>query len=297
MKTRTLGRTGLEVTELAYGAMELRKVDEAQADKLLNTVLDSGINLIDTSPDYGNSEDLIGQFISGRRDEYVLASKCGCNVPHDGSDDRHIWTAEQVQHNVDHSLERMKTDHLDLLQIHSATAKEIEDGGLVDAMKKVQADGKVRFIGYTATGRDEFGWSDVQTMIGWDVFDFYQLPYNIVARPHETSVAKAAAAGAGIILRGTVKPSYARVYGDDDWETLWEKANLDDLMEEGEDRFRFMLRYAISHPDYSTAIIGTRSLDHLRDNIETFDQGGLSDEVVAQAKERLDAVGIVTRIS
>ena len=105
MNTRTFGRTGLAVTELAYGAMELRKVDEAQADALLNTVLDSGINFIDTSPDYGNSEDLIGKSISGRRDEYVLASKCGCNIPLAyGNDERHIWTGEQVRHNVDHSL-------------------------------------------------------------------------------------------------------------------------------------------------------------------------------------------------
>jgi aryl-alcohol dehydrogenase-like predicted oxidoreductase len=270
MNKRVFGRTGLEVTELAYGAMELRKMDEAQADKLLNTVLDSEINFIDTSPDYGNSEDLIGKFVSARRDEYVLASKCGCNVPDDESGHKHIWTGEQVIHNVDHSLERMKTDHLDLLQAHSGTAEEIESGGVVEAMKKVQSEGKVRFIGYTATGRDSFGYDDVQKMIAWDAFDFYQLPYNIVARPHETTIAQAGAAGAGIILRGTVKPSYARVYGDDFWETVWEKAGLDDLIEDGEDRYRFMLRYAISHPDYSTAIIGTRSLDHLADNIATF---------------------------
>jgi len=68
---RVFGQTGLEVTELSYGAMELRKVEEPQADKLLNAVLDSGINLIDTAPDYGTSEDLIGKFIS-ERSERVL---------------------------------------------------------------------------------------------------------------------------------------------------------------------------------------------------------------------------------
>ncbi len=296
MKKRVLGRTGLEVTELAYGAMELRKVDEPEADKLLNTVLDSGINLIDTSPDYGTSEDLIGKFISGRRDEYVLASKCGCNVPHKGDEDlRHIWTREQVRHNVDHSLERMRTDHLDLLQIHSATAEEVKNGGLVDAMKEVKEQGKVRFIGYTATGRGEFGFSDVQEMIGWDVFDFYQLPYNAVARLHEKTITSAAKSGAGIILRGTVKPGYARVYGRDDWEALWGEAKLDELLGEDEDRYRFMLRYAISHPDYSTAIIGTRSLDHLADNIKTFEKGPLSVDVMEEARKRLDAAGATAR--
>ena len=296
MNKRVFGNTGLEVTELAYGAMELRKVDEAQADKLLNTVLDSGINFIDTSPDYGNSEDLIGRFIAGRRDEYVLASKCGCNVPHVGGDDvRHILTREQVFHNIDHSLERMKTDYLDLLQIHSATAQEVKEGEVIDAMKEVQAQGKVRHIGYTATGQGEFAFADVREMIDWDDYSFYQLPYNAVARTHEETVTVAAGKGAGIILRGTVKPTYARVYGQDDWQALWEKAELDDLLDEGDDRYRFMLRFAISHPDYSTVIIGTRSLEHLADNIRTFEVGALAEDVVAEAKRRLDAAGATVR--
>ena len=83
---RTLGRTGLEVTTLGFGAMELRgeprgrPITPEVADIVLNTVLDSGINYIDTSIDYGVSEELIGQFISQRRSEYFLASKCGCKV-------------------------------------------------------------------------------------------------------------------------------------------------------------------------------------------------------------------------
>ena len=296
MNKRVFGKTGLEVTELAYGAMELRKVDEAQADQLLNTVLDSGIHFIDTSPDYGNSEDLIGKFIAGRRDEYVLASKCGCNVPRASDDDvRHIWTPDQVFHNVDHSLERMKTDYLDLLQIHSATAQEVKGGEVIDAMKEVQAQGKVRHIGYTATGQGEFAFADVREMIDWDDYSFYQLPYNAVARTHEETVSVAAGKGAGIILRGTVKPTYARVYGQDDWQALWEKAELDDLLDEGDDRYRFMLRFAISHPDYSTVIIGTRSLEHLADNVRTFEAGSLAEDVVAEAKRRLDAAGATVR--
>lgn len=294
MNKRKFGRTGLEVTGLSYGAMELRKVEEAQADKLLNAVLDSGIKLIDTAPDYGASEDLIGKFISGRRNEYILASKCGCNVPNDGSENKHIWTGEQVIHNVDHSLKRMKTDHIDLLQAHSGTAEDLKSGGIVDAMKKVQSEGKVTHIGYTATGGGEFGFPDVETIIGWDVFEFYQLPYNIVARLHENTITKAAAAGAGIILRGTVKPTYSRVYHDADWETLWDRAKLDDLAD-GEDRYRFMLRYAISHPDYSTAIIGTRSMEHLADNIGTFEAGPLRAGVVSEVKKRLDKIGATAR--
>lgn len=296
MQKRRFGRTDLQVTELGYGAMELRKVDDGQAEQLLNGVLDSGINMIDTSPDYGTSEDLIGKFIAHRRDEYILASKCGCNVPHEASDDRrHIWTRDQVFHNIEHSLQRLQTDHIDLLQIHSATAEEVVNGDLVEAMREVQKQGKVRFIGYTATGRTEFGFPDLVEMLSWDVFDFFQIPYVILGRIHEESIAVAAKQDVGIILRGTVKPGYSRVYDMGDWEDLWAQAQLDELVAEGEDRYRFMLRYAITHPDYSTVIIGTRSLEHLNDNIQTFELGPLSDEVYSEAKRRLDGAGIVSR--
>src|SRR5712671_2670769 len=83
---RELGRTGLQVTTLGYGAMELRgaprarDISEAQAETILNKVLDAGINYIDTSVDYGMSEERIGRYISHRRAEYYLASKCGCLV-------------------------------------------------------------------------------------------------------------------------------------------------------------------------------------------------------------------------
>ena len=136
LETRTLGKTGLEVTRLGYGAMELAgikgPVDPADASKLLNQVLDSGITFIDTSPDYGASEELIGQSIAERRDEYVLASKCGCpvTIPFELKDGRpvHLFTEENVRAAVEQSLTRMRTDHLDLVQVHMSPPRaELEE--------------------------------------------------------------------------------------------------------------------------------------------------------------------------
>ena len=84
MEKRKLGNTGLAITALGYGAMELQEVDEPQAARLLNVALDGGINYIDTSPDYGLSEDHIGKAIAHRRGEFILASKCGCHVDAEG---------------------------------------------------------------------------------------------------------------------------------------------------------------------------------------------------------------------
>jgi aryl-alcohol dehydrogenase-like predicted oxidoreductase len=106
ISTRTLGRTGAEVTVLGYGAMELRgeprgpALEDAEAGRLLNAVLDEGITLIDTSIDYGRSEELIGRYLSSRRDEYFLASKCGCllTTPADATPPYpHGYTATNVR--------------------------------------------------------------------------------------------------------------------------------------------------------------------------------------------------------
>src|SRR3954454_8835111 len=116
---RTLGRTGLEVTTLGYGAMELRgaprgrETTDEQAKRILNAVLDAGINFIDTSVDYGVAEERIGREISPRRSEYFLASKCGCLAgdlvnnpppPRASGGSPHVFTAENVTNGVNQSL-------------------------------------------------------------------------------------------------------------------------------------------------------------------------------------------------
>src|SRR5437016_5674678 len=120
---RQLGRTGMQVTALGYGAMELRgaprgrDISEEQAEQILNALLDSGVNYIDTSPDYGMSEERIGKYLAKRRSEYFLASKCGCLVgppPTGVEGDRfpHVFTAENVVAGVEQSLRRMQTEYL-----------------------------------------------------------------------------------------------------------------------------------------------------------------------------------------
>ena len=131
---RELGRTGLPVTVLGYGAMELRgaprgrDVTESQAETILNAALDAGINYIDTSIDYGLSEERIGRYISHRRAEFYLASKCGCLVgttpAPPGQRNAHVFTRDNILTGVEQSLARMKTDHLDLVQFHVSPSKQ-----------------------------------------------------------------------------------------------------------------------------------------------------------------------------
>ncbi len=111
-----------------------RPVTDAEADRILNAVLDAGVNFIDTAYDYGLSEQYIGQFISQRRDDYYPATKCGCTVVDAGDHDDtpHVWTRDNLLRNIDASLTRMKTDPIDLWQLHNPSVEQAEQGDLVD---------------------------------------------------------------------------------------------------------------------------------------------------------------------
>jgi aryl-alcohol dehydrogenase-like predicted oxidoreductase len=293
LEKRILGRTGLEVTALGYGAMEVRgsriwggrPVTEEQAETILNAVLDAGINFIDTANDYGRSEEFIGKYLSHRRDECYLATKCGCKVTYrdEHTDDTpHEWTRENLFRGLHESLERMKTDHVDVIQLHNPSVEQVEQGDLVSVLQEMKAQGKTRWIGCSST------LPHITTYIGWGAFDVYQIPYSGLERAHEEVISEAARAGAGIIDRGGVargEPG-AGLGSADRWQKF-EEAKLDELREEGESRTAFLLRFLLAHPDIHTTIVGTLIPEHLQENIRIAERGPLSPEVYAEAKRRL----------
>ena len=290
---KTLGRTELEVTALGYGAMEVRgsriwggrAIEDQDAERILNAVLDEGINFIDTANDYGRSEEFIGKYLSHRRGEFVLATKCGCTVvPRDEQTDDtpHVWTRENLFRGLNESLERMKTDYIDVMQLHNPTAEQVEEGDLVAALKDMKALGKVRWIGISSTKPHLEGFIDS------GVFDVFQIPYSALEREHEELIQKAHDAGAGVIVRGGVaRGEPGAGLGSQDRWAIWEKAGLDDLLEEGESRTAFLLRFTNSHPGMSTNIVGTSNPEHLRENVAAAARGPLADDVYQAAKGRL----------
>lgn len=124
------------------------------------------------------------------------------------------------------------------------------------------------------------------------MFDVFQIPYSALERQHENLITKAAEAGAGIIIRGGVargEPGEG-LGGEDRW-VKFEKAKLDQLLEKGETRTGFLLRFTLSHPDCHTTIVGTVNPAHLQENIAIAEKGALPADIYAEAKKRLDAVG------
>ena len=281
LETNEFGNTGLKVTRLGYGAMELTECPEDLANDLLNLVLDSGINFIDTSIDYGDSEKLIGKFISHRRSEFFLASKCGSPI---GAEGDHIFTKENITNGINQSLKLLKTDYLDLVQLHNPINNDIEENDVIQTLLDIKKDGKVRFIGTSSF------LPFLPDHVAMGVFDTFQIPYSALNREHENLITSASKSGAGTIIRGGVsKGEFGR---NREWEN-YSKSNLDDLLDEGESRTAFLLRFVLSHPHLNTTIVGTKNLEHFKENINTANKGKLSEDIYEEAKKRLSAIGAV----
>lgn len=211
LPTSTLGRTELTVTRLGYGAMELRggargrAVTESDAAAVLHAVLDCGITFIDTSPDYGVSEELIGRHLSERRSEFLLASKCGRPVgeaaaaPPSGGPPPHLFTRQNVIDGVEQSLRRMRTDYLDLVQFHgNPTRAQLEEHGALEALLELRERGVMRFVGASSTE------PRLSELLALGVFDAFQIPYSALQRDHEAAIDAVAEAGAGTVIRAGV---------------------------------------------------------------------------------------------
>src|SRR5215475_557499 len=297
---RELGRTGLQVTILGYGAMELRgaprgrDVTETQAETILHAVLDAGINYIDTSIDYGVSEERIGRYIADRRSEYYLASKCGCLVgatpaPR-GLRNPHVFTRDNILAGVEQSLARMHTDYLDVVQFHSSPSRQtVEEHGALETVLELKRAGTIRFVGMSGT------LPNLADHIAMGVFDVFQIPYSPVEREHEAIIGAAARAGAGIVIRGGAAkgaPTEGKREGVQ-WDR-WQKVGLGDLLD-GMTPMEFILRFTFTHPDMHTNIVGTIDPAHLEHNVRVLRQGPLPADVYAEAKRRLDAVGSTPR--
>ena len=233
METRRLGKTDLEVSRLGFGGARIgqEEVTSEQVDSLLNGLLDMGVTLIDTAACYDDSEELIGRFISKRRDEYVLASKCG-HITGDASGEP--WSAEVISESIDRSLKRLGTDHLDLVQLHTCSSEVLKRGEAVDAVVKAKETGKTRYIGYSGDGEKAV------VAIRMGIFDTLQTSFNIVDQEALAEVLPAAVeANMGVIAKRPIangaigKESSPYDYADTYWERSQKMQIPDGAPEDG----------------------------------------------------------------
>ena len=297
MIRKELGRTGYEVTALGFGGMELHYLHDDSAYELLNTALDLGINYVDTSPEYPMSEYYIGKSISHRRDEFILATKCGDNMQ--GYDPLYIFDRKTIMENIDMSLKLLKTDHVDILQLHGVTPELLPGGRYDEAIQTIldiKAAGKALHLGLTVCNKGPgmygypagYGYNSILRFAPWEEIEVIQLVYGGLTRLSENVIQKAYEDyHTGVIARGILKKY------DGTYDERARMARLSELFEEGETLQDFLVRYVISHPGVASALVGTKNVAHLRRNAAAAEKGPLSDDVYAEAKRRLTFAGAI----
>jgi aryl-alcohol dehydrogenase-like predicted oxidoreductase len=265
----------------------VRVVSEEDADRFLNSILDAGINFIDTAPDYGISEERIGRYVSSRRSEFYLATKCGCAYKQheDRIEISHIWKREVVQSNIETSLRRLQTDYVDVLQFHGGDAETLQREGLIELLMDFREQGIIRHIGVSSY------LPNLPGLIDLGVFDTFQIPYSCLAPEHHDWITKAAEAGAGIIIRGGI------AHGGPEAEIqrptlndIWTRAQLDEILPEGMKRAELILRFTLSHPHCHTTIVGTCNPEHLAENLAAAASGPLPSALCEEIRSRVAAL-------
>lgn len=280
MNKRPLGNTGLHVTELGFGALEIGRdwaadvnadpshPDEQQAARVLNGLLDLGINFIDTAPAYWHSEEFIGRAIAHRRGEYILATKVGEHCDPDGS--IYNYTHDATLQFIDRSLEKLRTDTIDLIQIHSAPMDVLEHGETLAAMQKAREQGKVRHIGMTG------GVKECIRAIELGGYETVQVPYNLLMiDAEERLLPLAREQGIGvIIMRGLAGGKLTGKFENLKDEALRERVRgfMPFVQPPAESLAHLALQYVLSEPAVSTVIAGTRRLERVRDNLHLVDK-------------------------
>jgi aryl-alcohol dehydrogenase-like predicted oxidoreductase len=294
MEIRKLGHTDLEVSRLGTGLAEigyqLTLVDEAEAGRVLNAALDGGICFLDTAACYGISEELIGRTVAHRRAEYVLATKCGHIT---GGYEGQEWTARTVRDSIDRSLARLRTDYLDLVQLHSCEVEILERGEVVQALLEAREAGKARYVGYS--GDNEAAEWAVKS----GLFDTLQTSFNLVdqrACGHLFPLAKGR--GMGIIVKRPIAngawgvPTSPSEYADEYFCRARVMAQAGPIPGAPENRILLSLGFTLAHDEVDTAIAGTHNPDHMRANIHWVEtELPIAAQAVQELHHRFDLFG------
>jgi len=229
MEYRILGKTGLKISRLGFGGIPIQKIDAEGTKKLIGELVKSGINYIDTARGYTVSEEYLGFALEGVRDKFVLATKSMAR------------TKEAMAKDIETSLKNLRTDYIDLYQIHNPSAKDIEqvmapDGALA-ALKEAKEAGKIGHIGITLHSADLFKQA---LELSW--VETVMFPYNIVETQGEELIARCGEKNIGFIC---MKPLAGGAI--EDAETA--------------------IRFIVSNPNVTVVIPGMADLDEIKQNI------------------------------
>ena len=276
----------MEFSVLGFGGAEIgynANQTQAEVDELLNSALDAGLNVIDTAAAYKVSEELIGKAIGNRRKDFYLLTKCGALDAFTKFD----WTKKGILETIETSLRLLKTDYLDIAQLHSCSAEILRQGDCIEGLQRAQEKGYTRFIGYSGDNED------AKTALGMDVFDSFQTSVSIADQmPITGNIELAKEKNIGVIAKRPIanavwrhdskpKESYHHEY----WDRI-QKLKFDFTNKSLEEATATALRFTLSIDGIDTMIVGTTKPQRWQENAKYVAEGNLLSEEYEAIRDR-----------
>jgi len=286
MEKRKFGKTDMEVSVLGFGGAEIgfnpQQTQEA-VNELLNSALDAGLNLIDTAAGYLKSEQMIGEAVGKRRKEFYLVTKCGALDGFTRSD----WSVKGILATIETSLKNLKTDYLDIAQLHSCDSEILRRGEAIEGLQRAQEKGYTRYIGYSGDNED------AKFAVEMDVFDSLQTSVSIADQtPIDGNIKLATEKNIGVIAKRPIanavwrhkeKPSES--YHHEYWERI-QKLKFDFTSKTLEEATANALRFTLSIPGVDTMIVGTTRPNRWQENAKYVAEGKFSSEEYEAIRNR-----------
>jgi L-galactose dehydrogenase len=295
---RVLGKTGLRVSALGFGASSLgggmfgRAVEEADAIRTVHTALDLGINFIDVSPFYGytKAEIILGKALNGiPRNNYYLATKVGRYGDADFD-----FSAQRTIASVDESLARLGVDYVDIIQSHDNEYGNLDQvvGETIPALRKLQQTGKVRFVGITGYPLKIFSYiatrTDVDTILSYNHYSLNDTTLTELIPFLESK-------GVGIISASPVSQGLLTNQGTPDWHPAPDNVKkicadaAAYCRNQGADIAKLAMQFALTNPRIATTVVGTANPENIKKNVRWIEEP-VANNLLAKVQEML--VGI-----
>jgi aryl-alcohol dehydrogenase-like predicted oxidoreductase len=289
MERRRLGKTGMEASVLGFGGSEIgyQRASLKSVERLLGSALDAGLNVIDTAECYEDSEELIGRAVGGRRGDYSLFTKCG----HARGEWRADWRPDALLRSIERSLKRLRTDRVDLVQLHSCSLDVLKRGDAITALETARQRGWTRLIGYSGDG------AAAKWAVESGRFDTLQTSVSIADQEAlELTLPIAREREMGVIAKrpiANVAWRYARKPAESYYQEYWSRLRALDypfLKGKAAGAVRTALRFTLSVPGVHTAIVGTTKPDRWRENAALLSDGRLPEADREAIRARWKAV-------
>ena len=273
MNYRTFGKSGIKISALGYGAGHIGGTNQTESEifKLLNDIVDLGVNFFDTARAYGLSEERIGRHLSKRREEIIISTKVGYGISNVED-----WTFESVRLGIDEALIKLRTDYIDIIHLHSCSVNVLQTGEVIRALEEAKEKGKIKVAGYSGEN------DALRHAVSTGRFGSLQFSVNIFDQKSiDEIIPLAKEKGIGVIAKRPIANVPWRFsehpygeYCEEYWKRM-EEMNLQlDV-----DWLEAAIRFSAFTEGVDSIIIGSTNIEHIKRNVKLIEKGPLPDKI------------------